>query len=224
MPHEPSPDDALRWLHGVRDLSLYVDTADRAIVELAAGRRFNPRAMREQNPGPALRSGLDALEHSLVAVRAMFRALADGLRAAHDQGHPYNTELAGAFGVLLDDLARALCAYGALLRIDSTDSAAGSDAALAEALDTLSETRAVLTELLMVDPAEDRDQWMVGGAILTAVNRVLSELDVEERARRRQRLTAAGPGPWQPAKTLERLRDTPAVGALRGRRRHPRAE
>jgi hypothetical protein len=83
-----------------------------------------------------------------------------------------------AFAVLLDDIAGALRSYG--------DAAGAADrrprdreAALARTFEAVRETRAVLTELrlLDVDPRDRPDLWMLQGSVLAAVEHVLTQLD-----------------------------------------------
>ena len=186
LTERPSQDQALGWLQGVKQLSHAVDAADRALVEFGHSRRQNPRAIRAADTGPILRTGLDALEHSIVALRALFRAMAEGLREEEPLGEQ-NPALYGAIGGLLEDLANSFRAYGALVRADAERRGDGSDTALADALEALNQTRAFLTELLIVDAGSNRDHWMFSGTILASVRRILTELDLEERARQRER-------------------------------------
>jgi hypothetical protein len=185
LPHRPSRETALRWLQEARELARYVDAADRAVLDLRDSRRLNPRAIREMDTEPVLRSGLDALERSIVAMRGLFRAIADGLLEERDSIE-HSPELFGAMGVLLEDLAEGIRAYGALVRADAEQGGSASDAALAEALNALRATRAHLTELLIVDAGKSRDHWMLSGSLLMDVDRVLRELDLEVRARQRE--------------------------------------
>jgi len=203
LPHRPTREEALRWLQEARDLARYVDAADRAVLDLRDSRRLNPRAIREMDTEPVLRSGLDALERSIVAMRGLFRAMADGLLEERESIE-HSPELFGAMGVLLEDLADGLRAYGALVRADAEEGGAASDAALAEALDALRATRAHLTELLIVDAGKSRDHWMLSGSLLADVDRVLRELDLEVRARQREqwRRVAVPRGVLGPLKAL----------------------
>ena len=213
LPEEPSREQAYGWLQEVRGLSRFVDLADRAITDAAASRRLNPRAMRDLDNEPILRSGLDALEHCTVALRALFRSVADGIREAETDEHDeYTPELLGAFGVLLEDLAKGLRTYGSLVYADADTRTVTTDTALAEALDALRETRAVLTELLLIDVGDNQDQWMLHGSLLASVDRVLSELDLEERARQRER--------WE-GSVMGRRKGVPVVGRLRQPRPRP---
>jgi hypothetical protein len=190
LTERPSEDQALGWLQGVKQLSHVIDAADRALVDFGHSRRLNPRAIRAADTGPILRSGLDALEHSIVALRALFRAMAEGLRDEEPLGEQ-SPELYGAIGGLLADLANSFRAYGALVRADGDGRTGTSEPALAEALDALNQTRAFLTELLIVDAGSNRDHWMLSGTILASINRILRELDLEERARQRERWRTA---------------------------------
>ena len=222
LTEQPTREQALRWLSEVRSLSHYVDAADRAVVELRDSRRLNPRAIREVDTEPILRSGLDALERTVVLVRALFRAIADGIREEGETSE-YSPEIFGAMRVLLEDLAEGIRAYGALVRADADKGGFASDEALAEALDALHETRAVLTELLIVDAGQSQDHWMLSGTLLNSVSRILRELDLEERARQRQRWESATAAKRAGLRPVTRLRESARAPYSR-RRRRERAE
>ena len=70
-------------------------------TEAADSRRLNPRAVGTADTDPRLRSGLDALEHSVVALRALFRSIADGVLDAVGEEAGYTPELLEAFALLL---------------------------------------------------------------------------------------------------------------------------
>ena len=52
-----------------------------ALCHAEQGRRLNVRAVGTPDMGPGLRQGFEALEHSALAVRSMFRAVVDDRRA-----------------------------------------------------------------------------------------------------------------------------------------------
>ncbi len=195
LPDGVTAEQARGWLDRVRALNRPVEIADRALQDLSDSRRFNPRSMGTLDTQPILRSGLDALEHSTVSLRALFRAISDGVREGDGDEQGYDDDLRAAFAVLISDLAASVRAFGDVVRAES-DSAEGRtpervaghpvpEAPLADALDALREARVRLTELLLVDVADDPGLWQVRGSLLSAVERVLVELDVEQRARRR---------------------------------------
>ncbi len=222
LPAGASTEQAAQWLADFRRIQTYVVRADQSVEAAGDSRRLNPRAVGTLDPQPVLRSGLDALEHSTVSLRALFRSIVDGVGEGQEG---YDEELRGAFAVLLLDLAGCLRAFGALVRAEAgggredgvrpdgagdgvrpdgarddvpVDARPGgaqgrlaqpplAQAPLAEALETLRETRARLTEFLLVDPQQDSDLWELRGSLLAAVARVLAELDVKERSRQRER-------------------------------------
>jgi hypothetical protein len=129
-----------------------------------------------------------------------------------------------AFAELMSDLARAVRSFGALVRAEADAADQPHAEELAGLLDAVREARARLTELLLVDPRQAPEQWELHGSLLAGVQRVLAELDVEERVRRREqrrREAAALRGPA--ALAAERLRSsTRRVVAERPVRLHPR--
>lgn len=213
-----SADRASQWLDDARRLSAHVARVDRALVYAGESRRLNPRAVGTLDTGADLRSGLDALEHSTIVIRSICRSVYDRARARPDEDQDAEGEVARsvriAYASLLHDVATAIRAFGSLVRAEgeSVPRASGSpaDDQLAAVLDTLGEARARSAELLLVDPKEDTLLWSLHGAMLADVERVLAELDAQERARtRQQHRDAAG----------ERPRTAQAVGRLRANTR-----
>jgi uncharacterized membrane protein YccC len=208
---EPDADEVRSWLHESRRITNDIGHVERVLAEAGESRRLNPRAAGTTDSTPDLRSGLESLEHSAVALRAVFRSIADGVAsesggALHGLG---NEDLRGAFAALMTDLARAVRGFGSLVRTEIDHDDGPHTTELAEALDSVREARALLTELLLVDPHDAPDAWQLNGSLLAGVDRVLIELDVEERMRRirRRRVEAAelrGPA----AQAAERLRST----------------
>ena len=73
-------EEATGWLEESRRLSRHVPRIDRALAQAEQSRRLNPRALAQPDTTAVLRGGLESLEHSSVAVRSMFRSIADGVR------------------------------------------------------------------------------------------------------------------------------------------------
>jgi hypothetical protein len=207
-----SADHAGQWMEEARRLGRRVERADRAVAQAEESRRLNPRAVGTIDSGPTLRSGLDALEHCTVSVRGLCRSMAESVWARPDEDDVHAEDVRWAFALLLHDLAAAISAFGHLVRAEAEGDA--DEGELALAVETVRETRARLTELLLVDPRDDPEKWELHGALLTSVERALRELDAEERARRRERLRPDGSGRPRTAQAVERLRAT--TGRIRG--------
>jgi len=180
-------DRASRWLEDARDLSRRVGRVDRVLVQAEESRRLNVRALGTLDPTEVLRSGLDALEHSSVALRSLCRAVADRARAALDDENGYSADIREVFGVLLDDLATAMAAFGRLVREDAEGEARAQGERLTQALEAVREARVRLTELLLIDREGDQRTWELHGVLLANLQRILGEIDVEERVRQRER-------------------------------------
>jgi hypothetical protein len=179
-----SVDEAQRWLEDARRLNRHVPRLDRALVRAQESRRLNMRALGTPDTGRELRDALDALEHCSVAVRSMFRSILDGVREWPEADDGYASDVRLVFAELLHELAAAVRSFGELARAEiDAPGELSEQAQLAAALDALREARARVTELLLVDPRDEPQLWELNGAILATVQRILSELDVEEHAR-----------------------------------------
>jgi uncharacterized membrane protein YgaE (UPF0421/DUF939 family) len=204
-----SLEEASRWLEEARRLNRHAARIDRAVVQAEQSRKLNVRALTHRHTEESLRSGLDALEHTSVALRTMFRSIQDGVREHPEVNGTHVQELRTAFAVLLFELAAAVNAFGALVRADVEESTAAEEAATVAALDTLREARVRVTELHLVEARDDMVTWELNEAILEAVERVLRELDVEEQSRRRATRHSDLPDPKSVLRSAqERIKQT----------------
>ena len=158
----PIPVDlAMQWLEDARRLNRHSPRLDRVLVQLEESRRLNLRALRHPEEG-GLRSNLDALEHSSVSMRALFRAVHDTTqRRTGVQDDPdYAENVRCSTAVLMADMATVFRAFGrcASGRVDGT--AEEEHAALASALETLRRRRDTLESVLIGRPAYPA--WTVG--------------------------------------------------------------
>jgi hypothetical protein len=172
------------WLDRSRTAARRVADANDSIRLLRESRPFNPRALGTVDTEPILTTGLDNLEHCLLAIRNLFLVIRSELPDADQQPDPYGDELRAAFAVVLHDVGDCLRAFGSLVVAEAEDREEETEQALAESLDILRETNAILTELIMVDAQEKNTaSWLLRGSILAAVEQVLAQLDLENRAR-----------------------------------------
>ena len=70
------------WLGDARRITYDIPPIGAVLVQAEEGRRLNVRALGTADVGPGLRQGLEALEHSAVAIRGMFRGVLDATREA----------------------------------------------------------------------------------------------------------------------------------------------
>jgi hypothetical protein len=185
---------ATGWLDEARRLTHDIPNVGGALLRAEQGRRLNLRALGTPDTGPGLRQGLEALEHSAVAVRSMFRSLLD---ATSDPSWPRDEvgkTLIGAVAQLLHDLAAGAGAFGQLVLAQAQPLEEGRPPEITkvqEALEGLHEARARVSDLLLVDspPAVTELNF----ALLATVKRMLIELDLDQRIRRQLRLRPPTP-------------------------------
>ncbi|HET7386279.1 MAG TPA: FUSC family protein [Nocardioidaceae bacterium] len=180
------------WLGQARQITHDIPQVGAALLHAEQGRRLNVRAVGTPDVGPGLRQGLEALEHSAVAIRVMYRALVDATGTTGDVAW---TGEDGARDVLLGlaqtfrELAAGVDAFGQLVRDDAdpgTTMRAADAQTLRDALDGLHEARARLDDLLTSDTAPELLE--LHREVLATVKRLLAEMDLGERIRRQVRL------------------------------------
>ncbi len=205
------------WLDQARAAGMAAERASATVSAVKDLRRMNTRAIGTVDVEPALRTGLDALEQSLFAVRALFVLM---LKEAPEHETPddgYGHEVRAAFAVVLADVADCLEAFGALIQAEAGGAEEDVERTLAESLEVAREARAILTEMLFVDARAETSLWLLRGSILAAVEQVLGPLNLEDRARlRRERPLKQGPRLLAATAPLIReMLPSPGVGRLR---------
>lgn len=174
------------WLERVRAGGRRLTTATHTVSSLKDSRRFNPRAIATTDIEPVLASGLHTLESCQLAIRALFVVLLAEVPTEERPDDPYGEELRNAFAVVLHDVADCIRAFGSLVLAEVQEREEEAERSLDESLEILRETKAILAELIMVNVEENKSSWLLRGSILAAVDHVLNQLNLEDRARARQ--------------------------------------
>jgi hypothetical protein len=174
------------WLDRVRAGARRLESATKTVASLKDSRRFNPRALATTDIEPVLASGLQTLESCQLAMRALFVVLLAEVPTEERPDDPYGGELRAAFAVVLHDVADCIRAFGSLVLAEVEGREEEAERSLDESLDILRETEAILTELITVNVQENKSSWLLRGSILAAVEHVLNQLNLENRARARQ--------------------------------------
>lgn len=182
------------WLDDIHKALPLVARAEEEVREADESRVLNPMVLRPtlaSNAAPILRTGLASLDRALLAIRQLLLAIAMEAPDEAGDADPRQTELRSAFAVVILDISDAVRAFGSLVEAEAYGREAAAIDAMGETLEVLRETRAIVTELLMVDVGDDASVWLLRGSILGAVEQVLAALDVEQRARTRSEVRRA---------------------------------
>jgi hypothetical protein len=179
-------EQATGWLDDARRLTHGIPEVGTALLRAEEGRHLNIRAAGTPDPGPGLRHGLEALEHSAVAVRSMFRSVVDTAEAFAGSAGAGGSDLRHAVALALHEFAAALRAFAQLVGAEAHpgQSHVLEQARVREALEGLQEARARITDFVLVD--DDPVRTELNFALLTTIKRLLAELDLDERDRRRR--------------------------------------
>ncbi|GAB47268.1 FUSC family protein [Mobilicoccus pelagius] len=186
--------DVEGWLDGTRQIGGQVAVASARVSEVKDSRRLNVWALGTSSGEATLRAGLDTVDGVLRAVAALYTVMARELPRDGTAEDPFDEAIRPAFAVVLDTMAESVHAFGMLLETEFEGDPAEVEEHFTRTLDNLRESRAILTELMLVDPAAGTEQWMLRGSVLSAVEQTLDQLDVLERVRqdREERLRRPG--------------------------------
>jgi uncharacterized membrane protein YccC len=198
---------AREWLDDARRITHDIPVVGAAMIRAEEGRRLNVRAVRTPHVEPGLRQGLEALEHTAVAIRGLMRSVADasdGDWLEEDSAGDVLRDLAETFRTL----AAGADAFGELVRhegdVQTSLSRADIDR-LREAQEGMLRARAHLDEALT--EARSADVVELYAATRATVRRLQHELGLDERVRRQLRLLPPRRVPTRPA-----IRRRPAGG------------
>jgi uncharacterized membrane protein YccC len=186
---------ARAWLGDARRITHDIPRAGAALLHAEQGRRLNVRAVGTPNAGPGLRQGLEALEHSAVAIRGMFRSVLDGTEDAAWSASDSTDALLG-LAQTWREMAAAVDAFGQLVADEAGPPGRVSSVevdidVVREARHGLDEARARLEDALTSGSV--RPQLELDAAVLSTVKRLLRELDLDQRIRRQVRLARSAP-------------------------------
>lgn len=173
----PSAEETEAWLRTADTIGDDVIAARNVVDEVEERRKLNPRALVALRIAPELRVALDRLARCRTAehvLLVMIRRAWSTIAAEEDRA----AALRGAFAVVLDSLGEGLDAFADLIGSDRIESA---EQALGRLHEVVGETRAMLTDLILVDieARPGSDTWMLQGSVLAAVDQVLQQLDLE---------------------------------------------
>ena len=180
---------ARAWLGESRRITHDIPRVGAALLHAEQGRRLNVRAVGTPDVGPGLRQGLEALEHSAVAIRGMLRAVVDATQDPTWADDEITEDVLLGLGQTFRELAAVVDAFGQLVHDEAgpaTRVGADDVQVLTDALEGLHESRARLDELLMADTTPQLLE--LHAAVLSTVKRLRGEMDFEERIRRQVRM------------------------------------
>ncbi|MEV5343824.1 FUSC family protein [Streptomyces sp. NPDC052676] len=174
---------AAERLHEARRLDHDIVQVDAALRQAEDSLRLNPRVREGLLHRVVLRTGLDTLEICTVVLRVIARSLTD--LAKERQSEPLFEPRTGALvEQLLSQIADAIVSFAVLVTTHVSSNAESAEERLAAELQAATATRDRLAELMLEEVRRDPRQWQLHGAVLTEVNRILDELDIEHRSRR----------------------------------------
>ncbi|WP_210587137.1 FUSC family protein [Streptomyces sp. GESEQ-35] len=176
-------EQAAARLHEARRLDHEIVEVDAALRQAEDSLRLNPRVREGLLHRVVLRTGLDTLEICTVVLRVLARTLTD-LAKERDPEPLFAPPTGAAVQQLLAEIANAVVSFAVLVTTSVSANAESAEARLAAELQTAAATRDKLAQLLREEAEREARHWQLLGAVLTEVNRILDELDTENRSRR----------------------------------------
>ncbi|MBQ1106040.1 aromatic acid exporter family protein [Streptomyces anulatus] len=170
-------------LHEARRLDHDIVEVDASLRQAEESLTLNPRVRQGLLHRVVLRTGLDTLEICAVVLRVLSRTLTD-LAKARTEESLFPADVTELLQELFGHLADAIESFAVLVTTQLAADAEAAEDGLADALVRSRATRDRVADLLLEDVQEHPRQWQLHGALLAEIDRVLAELDIEERTER----------------------------------------
>ncbi|MFD5782261.1 aromatic acid exporter family protein [Streptomyces sp. NPDC126933] len=180
----PTPvEHAAARLHEARRLDHDISEVDAALRQAEDSLRLNPRVKEGLLHRVVLRTGLDTLEICTVVLRVLARTLTD-LAKERTEEPLFPPDVGGELEDLLAHVADAVVSFAVLVTTQVSESAETAESRLAEDLAAAVTSRERLAQLLLEGVQRHPRQWQLHGALLAEIDRILDELDMENRSKR----------------------------------------
>lgn len=176
-------EQAAARLHEARRLDNDIAQVDAALRQAEDSLRLNPRVKEGLLFRLVLRTGLDTLEICAVVLRVACRTLTD-LAKARPDGPLHDAGTTAALQQVLRHTAIAVESFAQLITAQVSANAEEAEERLTGELSVARAHRDRLADLLLAAAREDPAHWQLHGALLTEIDRVLDELDVDTRSQR----------------------------------------
>jgi uncharacterized membrane protein YgaE (UPF0421/DUF939 family) len=168
-------------LHEARQLDQDVALVDASLTQAEESLRLNPRVKEGVLTRIVLRTGLDTLEICAVILRTLSRTLTD--LATHREDEPlFPPDVATELRQLLGHLGDAVANFADMITSQVSASAEEAETRLATTLQASRACRERVARLLLSRVQAHPRQWQLHGALLADIDRMLDELDVENRS------------------------------------------
>ncbi|MFF3753280.1 aromatic acid exporter family protein [Streptomyces sp. NPDC002018] len=176
-------EQAAARLHEARQLDHDITEVDAALRQAEDSLRLNPRVREGLLHRVVLRTGLDTLEISTVVLRVLARTLTD-LAKERTEEALFPPEVGKALEELLAQIADAVVSFAVLVTTEVSTSAERAEARLSEDLAAATRSRERVARLLLEDVQRRPRHWQLHGALLAEIDRMLDELNMENRSQR----------------------------------------
>lgn len=170
-------------LREARRLDHDVAQVDVSLTRAEESLRFNPRVKESLLPRVALRTGLETLEVCAVILRTISRTLTD-LARERSREPLFAEEVTEALDELFRHLAGVVGSFAILITTQVASSAEQAEEELTTALEASQRSRDRVAGLLLARVQGHPQHWQLQGSLLAEIDRLLFELDVEQRTSR----------------------------------------
>jgi hypothetical protein len=177
---DASPERASAWLARARNFSNITPVLDGALRHAEESRRLNVRAIASPDIGHSLRSGLDAMEHTSVAIRSLFRSVNDVVHFSEsddETGEVYPLSARAMASEVMTSIALTIREFGKLVHAQIDAPGNANTSALEDSLYALEQARIRAREQFRLDPVDSPFVHELNVFLVATAGRTQRELD-----------------------------------------------
>ncbi|WP_420175445.1 FUSC family protein [Luteococcus sp. OSA5] len=185
------------WIDEARGLTTRISSAHSQVSRLTDVRKFNSRAVGVADISPILVSGLNSLESCLLSLRAIFLEMerhapppTHPSAGPHAGQQPFDADIQHVVAMMLRRLGDCLDAFGTMVEAEANGNEEAAQKAFVVNYRQLRDARAAIAELMAAADTFD-EEWQLTASVLSSLDQVLAQLDIDARVRVRERWKAS---------------------------------
>lgn len=182
--HPMTKSAAGRWRESTWQISQLTTAVAGTLDEAEDVQRWNTRQLFRADVVPVLRNGLSSLARIMLATAHLFRVIESEAPEEQTPDDGYGDLVRPAVVDVLQKLGRGVQHYADLVVAEASGGTEPAEQALQDSLVEINAAQTHLLGLMKVDPNQT-SLWLLRGSILSAIEQIITELDLDAYLRLR---------------------------------------
>lgn len=182
--HPMTKPAASRWREATWQISPLTTSVASTLEEVEDVQKWNTQQLFRADVVPLLRNGLSSLARVMLATAHLFRVIESEAPIERTPDDGYGDLVRPAVVDVLRKLGHGVQCYAELVVAEASGDTASAEQALQDCLVEINVAQTNLLGLMKVDPNQT-SLWLLRGSILSAIEQIITELDLDTYLRHR---------------------------------------